>query len=97
MEQELANFTELDQGGDNLSVFPNPTHHALTLNIQSQWEDQTGLQILDANGKVVRQLPIEIYQGQNTFELQLPDLPSGIYFLQIDGSKLRLQDKFIKL
>lgn len=97
MEQALANFTELDQDNNNLSLFPNPTHHALTVNIQSHWEEQTLLHILDTNGKIVRQLAVPIYQGQNTVELQTLDLPAGIYFLQINGSKLRLHDKFIKL
>lgn len=96
-DQSVSNFALMDEERNNLILFPNPADQQLTVQIQSQYEERAVLSILNTNGEALRQISITIDPGQNAFELPLHDLPAGIYFLQINGTNLLLQNKFIKL
>lgn len=74
-------------GLNNLKIFPNPVNDVLNVSFNAIEQDQIHLQILDINGKII-QSGIE-FDGSGIFEKQinLNDLPSGIYLLEIATSK----------
>lgn len=63
----------------HLLAFPNPTDGRLTVHLNSQ-QQFTGLQLIDMTGRAVRQLA-----GLNTnhHELDVSDLPNGLYTLTL--------------
>src|SRR4029078_4169395 len=75
-----------------LSVFPNPCHDILNINIDCNRNDAV-LTITDALGKVVE----TEYQFQNqSIILNTAILPEGIYFISIADKKERASCSFVK-
>jgi PKD repeat protein len=65
----------------SLNVYPNPvTGNTITLNLSEGSFNQGELMLLDIHGKVVDQ-EIAYHGSQHT--MVLPDLPKGIYFLNV--------------
>lgn len=67
------------------SIYPNPAHEKLNF-VAAQSGD---LQIFDASGKLVKKLFVQ--KGANDFSIA--GLPSGIYFVQQNGNRLRFIKK----
>lgn len=98
MDQTVSSFSNLNNGGNqNLGLFPNPAAQVINVQIESPFQEQVELKIMDTQGKIVRLLALDIEEGANLWELPIQGLPSGTYFVQISGIQLLLQDKFIKL
>ncbi|RAK70700.1 hypothetical protein DLM85_07705 [Hymenobacter edaphi] len=68
-----------------LSLYPNPTHGAVTLTVAGLRET-TGMvktEVLNPVGQVVRTLQLPVRQGVITQELNLRELPTGVYTLRL--------------
>ena len=71
------------------TVYPNPAAEQATVEIVSEESDQVSIDLLDVNGRVVRQL----YQGSvetgelHTFELAADRLAAGMYFIRLRGDR----------
>jgi Metallo-peptidase family M12B Reprolysin-like/Secretion system C-terminal sorting domain len=83
----------------SLSLFPNPTNSDLTLTIDL--DDDTNIQanILNMDGKIVRSFDYTFVKGTNQQTLDLHELPSGTYSLQLlKDSKEQVEiRRFVKL
>lgn len=66
----------------NCKVFPNPTKDYITLNIESTNEINYKVQILDLNGSILIEIPI----NKSIERMDLSDLKNGVYFLQIKSN-----------
>lgn len=97
MDQTFSNFSGLDAGNNNLGLFPNPAAQVINVQIESSFQERVELKIMDTQGKTIRILALDLDEGFNLWELPIQDIPSGTYFVQIRGTELLLQDKFIKL
>jgi len=71
----------------NFNVFPNPTHHFITLTYDKPF---TQVEVLDVTGKMIKTF------SHTTNQLSVADLPSGLYTLQIIGDDEVAYSKFIK-
>ncbi|HRI61005.1 MAG TPA: T9SS type A sorting domain-containing protein [Saprospiraceae bacterium] len=79
---------------ETLRIYPNPA--STYLNVSGCADcDYTLLSLKDANGKRCLETQLPAMSGP----IQLPDLPSGLYFVQCSGSKTRspLQQKVLIL
>jgi len=55
------------------------------------------LSIYDSGGKLIKQMPIDIHQGLNAFNLSLPNIAAGYYTVKLDwGNQLHKQISFVK-
>lgn len=95
--QATTQFTDRDGDSQDLILFPNPTQQSLHLSFGSELEEQVSVKILDINGQVWQQRSWAVYQGKNTLDIGVAELPAGIYLLQITGKYLLLQQKFSKI
>lgn len=68
-------------------VYPNPVHDVLNLYVESQSSDRVMITIVDASGKTVKQIPGNIEAGNNNFQINVASLPTGNYFIRINGSR----------
>jgi sugar lactone lactonase YvrE len=77
-----------------LSIFPNPTSDYLTIeNSQNDYPSQ--IQILSADGKLVKSLQIKNFSAE--IKIDVADLPNGIYFINaISAENKKYSGKFIK-
>ncbi|MBK9733316.1 MAG: T9SS type A sorting domain-containing protein [Chitinophagaceae bacterium] len=83
---------------DNLmfSIFPNPVadEMSVTYSITNTLSDK--LVITDVSGRVVKIVTNDKQLFQNTFEINISDLPVGVYFLRTtEGNKVVVK-KFVK-
>lgn len=75
------------------SVYPNPTSDRITVSIQEPNVDFDGLFILDLRGREVRS---EIFLNGNQLELDLNELQTGVYILQLRTSKGIINERIQK-
>ncbi len=83
---------------NTVRAYPNPAADALTLAIFSVKSTDATLEILDANGRLVRQMPMPLVHGSLTFETNIAELASGVYFMRLleNGGGLLGEGKFVK-
>ncbi len=67
----------------DLNVFPNPTTGTATLGFTSQSEESGVVHLTDITGRVVFKKDLAIEKGNNQISLDLYQLPTGIYFAQM--------------
>ncbi len=70
-------------GALTFSVFPNPTHDKLTINIAVDKARDFGLEITDASGKFVLKQIAQFDVNKNEQQINISSLSNGIYFLKI--------------
>ena len=95
-----AGFDEFKAEGSNitstvetahlgLSVYPNPANKMITLTSETAWEGEKKITIIDNSGKVV--LRRNLTDPRMNIDLQ--DLPTGMYTLQVIGQNKRSETK----
>jgi hypothetical protein len=77
----------IDQGSDLLasaSLFPNPAAEQLTLDLNLTKDQNLDILIFNGIGQEVRNLASQkCNQGTNRIQLEVDDLPEGIYFAKV--------------
>lgn len=79
-------------------VFPNPAESIIHVAVRSDLEKTIYLQVLDAQGMLVQTMQAEMFEGENTFDMDISNLPAGMYFLRIpelDGKEKGM--RFVKV
>lgn len=66
-----------------LTVFPNPSSGEMTLTLNAPETTSATLRFMDANGRLVRSQVLTGFTDNFQMALDLGDLPSGIYVLQV--------------
>lgn len=64
-----------------LNVYPNPTHHSITLT--GYLFDPKEVQLIDIRGKPCNVRIMEETHGYGPYTLSLAQLPAGIYYLKV--------------
>ncbi len=82
----------LDQ--DQIGIAPNPASEYMAINLDSDLSlDNTRIQIIDINGKIVKQEKINTYRQ----EISIVDLETGIYVVEIYSPSYRGVTRLMKL
>jgi photosystem II stability/assembly factor-like uncharacterized protein len=77
-----------------INCFPNPANDFTMLTIMSNDNQKVSPEIYDMNGACVKLLgEMELTRGENEIQLDLADLPSGIYFLRLNCEGTILEKK----
>jgi len=76
---------------NTLKVYPNPANSFI--NIESDFNANSTIRIFNMQGAIVKQININ---SNNIQRINIQDLNSGIYFIQIENDKKIIQKKFIK-
>jgi hypothetical protein len=76
---------------DFIKIFPNPTENIIQLEYQNRTIDD--LKIFDAKGSLIK----ELISSENISSINVSDLSSGIYFLQISSEGKTAIKKFVKI
>jgi len=87
-DEELVNRIE----ERNLTIYPNPTKHQLTIDFGQKLEVNMRLILMSIEGKIVWD---ENINGVEYHLLDVSTLPKGIYFIQIRGSEEEHLEKII--
>ncbi len=78
-----------------VSVYPNPAGNYININVKSEEliAANSFAELYNANGKKVYQVGL----SKNTSRLNIQQLPSGIYYVNVNSGKLKKRLKIVKL
>nr|MBK9653839.1 S8 family peptidase [Bacteroidota bacterium] len=78
-----------------LMMFPNPAENVINLNVVSA-ENNFNIQILNVEGKIVRQQ--QLVKDDTIIEtpIDISTLPSGIYMVRVEGQSNTVIQRFVK-
>ncbi|MEO5684069.1 MAG: T9SS type A sorting domain-containing protein [Chitinophagaceae bacterium] len=83
--------------GANVQIRPNPVMGAtLVLAVSVQQSSKTMVQVMGADGKVILQKNISLFAGNNLVNLDVANVPTGIYMVQLLLSDEVVTKKFIR-
>jgi PQQ-dependent dehydrogenase (s-GDH family) len=80
-----------------ISIFPNPADKQTTVLISSPEEQKVTWQLVDVTGRSVKTKDVVLKKGENRIIINLNNLRSGVYFLQVKGQFVNAQEKIQKL
>jgi hypothetical protein len=78
-----------------VTVFPNPASDNVNIRFDEAIDDEVKLVIVNSNGKPVKSVIIEATTIEKQINLQ--DIPAGIYYLRLTKGKLSNVYKVVKL
>jgi hypothetical protein len=76
---------------DVFSVWPNPLHEMIFLNITTSNESQATVKIFDSRGALVKMQKSTVLAGSNQFRIDTRTLPNGVYSLHADWNHGQIQ------
>lgn len=95
------NSTCFEEGDDNtiVDIFPNPVRDAdVYIKMYANTEYTANVTVMDMTGRVVLTEPQSIIEGRNLLTFSTENLPTGAYFVRIEGNDWRTSaHKFIKI
>lgn len=96
-EMPPSSTTQIDRGFAAIDLFPNPVIDRTTVSITSEEPGDFQMNVLNTVGQVIQSEKINLQAGQNERNLNLSDLQSGLYFLQVVGDDKMSTQQLIKL
>jgi len=78
-----------------VTIYPNPAGESVNIRFESPVDNQIMIQLVDGQGKIIKNDKIEVTLMEKTLNLQ--DIPSGTYFLRLIKGKLANVYKIVKL
>lgn len=80
--------------GIDMIIYPVPARDLLNVVIRSDKSLKTQLLLVDGTGKIVRRTNASLFNGSNTFLLNLKKLPSGQYIIRTNNPNIDLTKSF---
>ena len=80
---------------DQVSIYPNPVNSIVNITYPST-DLVTRVNLYDLNGRQLRSLVIDQYDQTGNLELEVSDLPNGIYLLQFQAGDQVITKKLFK-
>lgn len=77
------------------TLYPVPARDKMTLVVRSERAVTTNLQILDMNGRIVKQMRTNINNGNTNIIIDVNSLPQGEYMLMSSDPSVRINKKFV--
>lgn len=79
---------QLNRVKSDFLVYPNPTSNYTNVVIESNQATTADIAITDVTGRLLKSIPVEVFEGQNQWRLMLDEVPSGTYFVTIQSKVL---------
>lgn len=82
----------------HIVAYPNPVESALSLEFSSAYRQPVTIKLIDLSGRMIQDLYAgTVNSGQNQFRFSLnPNLPKGVYFIEIKDGFRRNFQKLVK-
>lgn len=70
-----------------VNVYPNPVKHELTVDVLVSKPTSADVKLMDASGRVVKNMHANFNIGNNELRFSMDDLADGIYLLRVSNDK----------
>jgi trimeric autotransporter adhesin len=99
MQYKYSNVVKLPLSSfaGSLNVHPNPTTNTTTVEINATADDNAKWNLIDNTGATVMHGSIQLKQGNNAFDINMGQLPPGMYYLRLSGNYINQGTKISKL
>lgn len=87
--------SEFEVSGIVMTVVPNPNNGAFDLNMTSDVEFDTQVEVYNTLGQLVHSQAVTLTLGQSTKRIELNNALAGIYFVRINTPTGRVESKMI--
>lgn len=91
-----SNRQDIKPSDTKVNIVPNPTVSGWNINIPSTKEATVTVNVYDSSGKKINTDIHHLNSGVNTLYLSAEKLVSGIYFIEVKGSGINVNEKAIK-
>ncbi len=91
----ITKVDELIENAVTVKVYPNPASEFVRIEFEQAVDSEIKMSVLDLRGKVLENDMIG--PGTSYFEINLQNLPSGIYFLRLQKGKFVNVYRVVKL
>jgi len=81
---------------NTLNIYPNPASSVVTLSLNAGKKEQVSCTIISIEGKSIRSVIKNIEKGVNSFNIDVSDLPPGVYIIKVNGEMISLQQRLVK-
>jgi hypothetical protein len=88
----VGGVDEIVASSQPLKIFPNPSLDVITVESSHEWAPGR-LSVMNVNGEVM----ISLHTKGSQTQLDLGNLPCGVYFVRLTSSRSTEVGKFIKL
>ena len=78
--------------GKRVSVYPNPANDKVTVNLGQR--ESGKIRLRSSGGTEIR---VHNFELESSIELNISDLPNGVYYLLIETQDKSITEKFTKL
>jgi len=95
-ERDLVATNEIQLADLDGKIYPNPFDKNLILELESEQNKKTKIQVFNLLGQSVFESNVSISVGKNTFDLNLEKLNAGTYFIQLQLEKGNVMMKIVK-
>ena len=85
-----------EAGNNNVTMFPIPVQDRLTVQYTATANEDMTITVTDATGRIVVSKAVTAIQGENQFNLNLNELPSGSYFVRLQSDNSNIIRTIIK-
>ena len=80
----------------SINLFPNPVNDFLNINFKTEQPVEISIHIYNSLGRLVKEEKINFMDGNNNYSIDLNNLNSGLYFIEIAGDNRKQNFKLIK-
>ena len=77
-------------------IYPNPVNDELKIGIEASTQLNSFVRIMDTNGKLIRQLDVNLSKGSNLINVNVADLTPGLYYLNTQTNTSTNNYTFVK-
>lgn len=99
MDTSTASIGGVHMQHPKFELFPNPPSDKLLVRFHMQQikgEPVFNLNIVNVEGKILKNIKYRAYTGDNELQIDVADFPAGVYFVTIQSDQLYESHKFIK-
>ncbi|MEM9884973.1 MAG: T9SS type A sorting domain-containing protein [Bacteroidota bacterium] len=95
-EAQMVSSVEQVKQAFDLTLFPNPAHENLTVELGETWQGKIEVKLMDAAGKQIYSQSVDKQSNHLQVSFGLAVLPNGVYEIVVRQGKNRQQKQFVK-
>lgn len=96
-DQNSLSLPGVTSFNNDLKVYPNPTKHSITFSFIPQSSTPYYYRLVDILGKVILSEDLGVLNSPFSSTLNIQNVPSGLYFLELRNATEKISKKIIKL
>ena len=93
----LTDTREVLAAPSTIFIYPNPVVATASISIETEWNGELNLRIVNALGQVVHTTTFEQYSKEAVVEFDSSNLPKGLYRVMVSDGQLIAVGSFVRL